>query len=374
MHVLILAFFVSFFLTLLLIRFDHIHLRFSGDSDVSGVQKFHSNPVPRIGGVAILLSLCAPVFLLRMNRPLLADTFSLLIVSAMPAFLAGLAEDLTKRVGVVARLLCTGLAAILAYLLLGALLNRLDLPGVDTLLGAYWPFALLLTIVAVSGVSNAVNIIDGYNGLACMVCTMILAALGYVAYLVGDELIWNAAITLVGAVLGFMVWNWPGGMIFLGDGGAYLLGFLIAELSVMLVGRHLEVSAWFPLLLVIYPVFETLFSIYRKKILRGVSPGTPDGIHLHMLIHKRIIRLAVGSKRAELRLMRNSMTSPYLWVLCSLSVFPAVVFWSDTYWLQGLTLVFMFGYLWLYRAMVRFKVPRWLVMGGHSRRTMREMR
>lgn len=375
MHVLILSFFVSFFLTLLLIRFDYMHLRFSGDSQLKGVQKFHIRTVPRIGGVAILAALGATIFLLRMRgRPLLADSITLLVLSGAPAFFGGLAEDLTKRVGIWLRLALTCLAAVLAYLMLGAALTRLDIPGVDTLLAGYWPAALLLTAFAVGGVANAINIIDGYNGLAAMVCAMILAAIGYVGYLVADELIWNTALVLVGALLGFMVWNWPRGMIFLGDGGAYLLGFIIAVLSVLLVSRHHEVSAWYPLLLVIYPVFETVFSMYRKKVLRGVSPGAPDGVHLHMLIHKRIVRFAVGSKHADLRLLRNSMTSPYLWVLCSLSVFPAVVFWRDTLWLQVLTLVFIFGYLWLYRAMVRFKVPHWMVMGGEERRRLDSLR
>ena len=73
---------------------------------------------------------------------------------------------------------------------------------------------------------------------------------------------------------GFLVWNYPRGMLFAGDGGAYIWGVVIALASVSLVQRNVLVSPWFPLLLLIYPVWETIFSIYRKLV-RGVSPGWP---------------------------------------------------------------------------------------------------
>jgi UDP-N-acetylmuramyl pentapeptide phosphotransferase/UDP-N-acetylglucosamine-1-phosphate transferase len=216
---------------------------------------------------------------------------------------------------------------------------------------------LLFTAVAVGGVANAINIIDGFNGLASMVAAMILAALGYVAYVLGDHLLWNVCIATVGAVLGFFVWNYPRGLIFLGDGGAYLLGFLIGEVSVLLVARHPQVSPWFPFLLVIYPVFETLFSIYRKKILRGMSPGMPDGLHLHMLVFKRLVRWATGESPTAL-VRRNAATSPYLWMLCSLSVIPAVLFWRHPAWLVFFVALFALAYVWLYRRIVKFRSPR----------------
>ena len=80
--------------------------------------------------------------------------------------------------------------------------------------------------------------------------------------------------------------NSLGGLIFLGDGGAYLLGFLLADLTVLLVHRNPNVSPVFPLLLCAYPIFETVFAIYRRKVVRGVATTDPDGIHLHTLIHR----------------------------------------------------------------------------------------
>ncbi len=93
------------------------------------------------------------------------------------------------------------------------------------------------------------------------------------------------------SIFGFFIWNWPYGKIFLGDAGAYFIGFMIGMLSVLLVVRNHEVSAWFPLVLVIYPVMETLFSIYRRYIVHKISPGQPDRLHLHSLVYSRILKI-----------------------------------------------------------------------------------
>ena len=115
------------------------------------------------------------------------------------------------------------------------------------------------------------------------------------------------------------------------------------------------------MLLCAYPIFETIFSIYPKKFLRGMSPGMPDGVHLHMLVYKRLMRLMIGTTPDRRKTVRNSMTSPYLWVLCLLSVIPAVLWWNDTAILTCFLVLFMVSYVFLYWRIVRFKTPRWLV-------------
>ncbi|MBF7730489.1 MraY family glycosyltransferase [Pseudomonas sp. N040] len=359
MHTFILAFLVSVLVTLLIVRYQHLHEHLSGDHDNDGVQKFHQGSIPRIGGVGIALGMIAVAVMLYVLRPAVAESFALLLLASTPAFFGGLVEDFTKRVGVLPRLLLTMLAALLGFWLLGALLSRSDVELVDAFL-AISGMGLLITAMTVAGVANAVNIIDGFNGLASMVSVMILGAMGYVAYVLGDHLLWNVCIASVGAILGFFVWNYPRGLIFLGDGGAYLIGFLIGEVSVLLVARHAEVSPWFPLLLVIYPVFETLFSIYRRKVLQGVSPGRPDGLHLHTLIFRRLVRWATGDL-GHLRTRQNSATSPYLWLLCSASVFPALLFWRNTEALMACIVGFMALYVWLYWRIVRFRTPKLMV-------------
>jgi len=355
------AFIASAVFTLLTLRFGHWHARFTADHDMTGVQKYHVRPVPRIGGVSLFVAMMIVCGAAAWREPYLLKQLSLLLLASLPAFIGGLIEDVTKRVRASVRLVLAMAAGGLGYYLLGAAVVRLDIIGVDWLL-QFAAVSLLCTMIAVGGAANAINIIDGYNGLAAVVSVMILAGLAYVSYYLGDRLLVVASVGMIGAIGGFLIWNYPRGLIFLGDGGAYFIGFIIGELSVLLLYRHPDVSAWFPLLLCIYPVFETLFSIYRKRWLRGRSPGMPDGVHLHMLVYKRLVRWAIGSSEVKDKVQRNAMTSPYLWALSSLAVIPAVCFWQYEYVLMTFAALFSIIYLSLYRTLVRFASPRWLMV------------
>ena len=123
-------------------------------------------------------------------------------------------------------------------------------------------------------------------------------------------------------------------------------------------------SPLFPLLVCVYPVFETLFSIYRRWLLRDRPAHLPDGIHLHSLIYRRVMRWALAEGNVKVRTRRNSMTSPVLWLLCMLSIVPAVLWWSRTTWLAWCLLAFGVTYVVLYWRIVRFRSPRLLRMMG----------
>jgi UDP-N-acetylmuramyl pentapeptide phosphotransferase/UDP-N-acetylglucosamine-1-phosphate transferase len=279
------------------------------------------------------------------------------------AFGGGLIEDFTKRVTPRQRMLLMVLAASITVWLADVRIVKADIGGLDSML-EFTAFSIGLTLLTVSGVSNAINIIDGFNGLASMCVAIMLAALGFVAHQVGDTTIFHLAMIGLGAVLGFFVLNYPLGLIFLGDGGAYFMGFWVAELSLLLVQRNPTVSPMFPLLLCSYPIFETVFTMYRRKILRGRPVGQPDATHLHSLIYRRLIRWALGQKDVSVMLRRNSMTAPYLWALCSLGAVPAMIWWHDSHVLQLCIVLFCCVYLMLYRAIVRFQTPRILVQNA----------
>ena len=340
--VIVAGFIVAAVATLYVVRSMRLHGHASGDHDFRGPQKFHARAVPRIGGVGIFFGFAASLAMLAFERP--DDEWAVifgLLACALPAFAAGLQEDLTKRVSPRRRLFATALSAVLAA----------------------WPAgAALLAVFAVAGVANSVNIIDGMNGLASMCVMLMLTGLAYIAYQVGDSLILGLALAAVGAVLGFFLWNYPNGLIFLGDGGAYFLGFVLAEIAILLLHRNPSVSPLCPLLLCAYPVFETVFSMYRRKVVRGRPMGMPDGIHLHSLIYRRLMRWAVGSKDAAVLTRRNSMTAPYLWVLCSLSVVPAMLWWDSTPILGTSLLLFAAAYVLLYWRIVRFRTPGWMII------------
>ncbi|NML15069.1 MraY family glycosyltransferase [Azohydromonas caseinilytica] len=366
MTLLFTAFIVAFLLTMGVVRLSRTHAHLVNDHG-SGPQKFHARPVPRVGGVGIVCAVTVGALALWWQDGRVGVTALLLLACAVPAFGAGIVEDITKRVSPGKRLLFTAVSAVLAGWLLDALIRRTDIPGLDWVV-SFWAGAVLLTVVAVAGIANAVNLIDGFNGLSSMCVLMMLASLAYVGFAVDDQLVAVMALVGVGAVLGFFVWNYPAGLVFLGDGGAYFLGFYLAELSILLLARNPEVSPMFPLTLVIYPVFETLFSMYRRKWLQGRPVGMPDGVHLHSLIYRRLLRWAAGERTARELTRRNSMTAPYLWLLCMLSVVPAVLWWDSTPMLAGCIVLFAVSYVTLYWRIVRFRAPRWMVLRRSRRR------
>ena len=358
---LLIAFGISVLITGLIVRSAGLHAHRSADRDFSQPQKFHAVPVPRIGGIAVVAGLLGAIAVLLVHwRNEQLHAALLLTACAIPAFLAGLWQDMTDAIAPRGRLMATALSAALSFYLLDTGLDHTGIPGLDWVVG-FAAGSLLVTVLAVAGVANAINIIDGFNGLASMCIMLMLSAVAYVAFQVDDTLVGTLALAGIGAVLGFFLWNFPSGLVFLGDGGAYFLGFFLAELLLLLLHRNPgEVSPIFALLVCVYPIFETLFSIYRRVFLRSGSPSVPDGLHLHSLMYRRLLRWAMGDRSARSITRSNAMTSPLLWALCSLSLAPAVLFWDDSLLMSGFLLLFAVTYLGLYWRIVRFRSPRWL--------------
>jgi UDP-N-acetylmuramyl pentapeptide phosphotransferase/UDP-N-acetylglucosamine-1-phosphate transferase len=330
-------------------------------------QRFHLGHVPRLGGIAVLGGLAcgwvaaglAGLFRDPINASVDPMQAFYWLLVALPATLGGAYEDVTQRLSVRYRLVLTAISAGLGCWLLGLSIGRLGLPWVDDfILTTPW-LGIALAIFAICGLPHAFNIIDGYNGLAGTVAVLVCAALAHVSLQVGDRQLAAFVICLAGATAGFLVWNYPRGLIFAGDGGAYLWGVVIAVGAVLLVQRHSQVSPWFPMLLLIYPVWETVFSIYRK-LARGYSPGVADALHFHQLIYRRIVRGVFDDNVSRRMLVRNNRTSPYLWSFTLLTVAPAVLFWSNTLVLMLFCGLFATTYVAAYLMIVRFKVPRWL--------------
>lgn len=330
-------------------------------------QRFHQGAVPRLGGVGMLLGWLAGLTVLAVLPRLgvfLGVTidwglYAALLVIVSMVVLVGAAEDVTQQVSVRWRLACTGLAGVLAVMWLGVSVPRVGWPVLDVVWGA-WPWlGMALAVFAIMGLTHAFNIIDGYNGLAGLVAVMIGLALAHISLQVGDRQLAALALMMVATTVGFLIWNYPRGLIFAGDGGAYLWGVVIALISILLVQRHPMVSPWFVVLLLIYPVWETLFSIYRK-LARGDSPGLADALHLHQLIYRRLVRAMFDDDEVRDLLSRNNRTTPYLIAFAMMSVAPAVFFWNNTWVLVFFTALFAVTYVSAYLMIVRFKIPDWL--------------
>ena len=311
------AFLVCFIIILTQSMHGHLTL---DQSD--GVQKFHHSPTPRVGGLGLMAGVIVGWFF---SPDLIKEILGIALIASLPAFLFGTIEDLTKRVSVRARLLATLLSGVIACLLTGISIKYVHIPGVDFLL-TWGPFSIIFTALAIAGFANAMNIIDGFNGLASGVMFICLAALGSIAFLAGDVTLAKVCFVLGGVLIGFFILNFPLGKIFLGDGGAYFFGFLIGWCAILVSARNPSVSPWASLLACAYPIVEVLFSIIRRYR-RNMHPGQPDRLHLHSLIRSRIIRKYASNWPHT---MKNAMVSPFIWIMASVAGVFSVIFYENT--------------------------------------------
>lgn len=323
------------------------HGCYSIDSLV-GVQKIHTKDTPRVGGIAIALSLLVCWLI---ASPTVRAILGPMLLAGMPAFIFGLADDLTKKVGVLPRLLATMCSGALAWNFTGIAMQDTGVPPLDMLL-QFVPLAVLFTAFAVGGLANAVNIIDGFNGLASGAVVVMSAAIGFMALQLADAPLAAVCFSISASALGFGMVNWPLGKLFLGDGGAYLLGFSLAWVAVLLPMRHVEVNAWATILACSYPVLEVGFSVWRRHKRDGHHPGQPDKAHLHHLLHRRVARRLFPNLDATLQ---NSITSPICWFFAAVPAAWAVVFSENTPLLVIGMMASIFGYAAVYARLTQFR-------------------
>jgi len=326
-----------------------IHGRWTLDNELTGVQRFHDVPVPRVGGLAMIVGLMAGGIYHGLQGDHELFQIKWAAVAALPVFLGGLIEDLTKRFSPRDRLLLAFLSAAIAYYELRCGLTRTEWLWFDKTILSFPGVSLVLTVTMIGGVAHAANIIDGFNGLLIGFAILALVAFAWVANQNGLHLHLAFISIVIGTLLGILVWNFPHGKIFCGDGGAYLIGFMLAIISLLLVKASNSISPWFPLLVLIYPVMETIFSMYRKKMWRGISVSLPDGAHLHMLIYGRVVRRIGIDKK-----YRNAATGVIIWLLSLSAMLPAVLWWNSTNVLLVVIALWCVAYVLLYFRLIRF--------------------
>ena len=313
---------------------------FLSEHDLAGVQKFHHEPTPHVGGLAVFLSFVLGSFLLPVEVQRVLQP--ILLVSA-PVFIIGLIEDFSAKVSPLWRLLFIFLSLSVSFFYLNVGVYSLSFDWIDTLL-SYPIIGLAFTLLVVGGAVNALNVIDGYNGLMSGYAMLVSVAMAVIANQLGDDLMVQLNLLLIASIAGFFLLNFPFGKLFMGDGGAYFIGFILSMIGLVFVGRHDELSNWFVLGLLMYPMYELLFSIYRKRVVNGTPASQPDGYHLHMLVHK----LIVTNNPKGNKIINNSKTSPFFWLLSLVSIIPTVFWYDDKLALIGWACVFMIIYTIIY--------------------------
>ena len=271
---------ISWITLLLVIFLTHKYNFFLDKSDTDKPQSYHEDTTPRAGGIGIFAGLSL----------ILMGGFGIkLIPSIILAFFSGIFEDFHNSLSPQMRLFLQFIAALTAVILTDSVVTYLGL-GITL---PYW-LGVLFSLFAIVGMMNAINIIDGFNGLASSVIFIILISFAFVSYHHHNMDLLFFISTIAGSTFGFFLLNFPKGKIFLGDGGAYLLGFIVAIIGIFLASTYEDVSPWYVLAIFIYPVWEVIFSIFRKSYI-GLSPMQPDRYHLHMLIYRQITKSNPGT-------------------------------------------------------------------------------
>jgi UDP-GlcNAc:undecaprenyl-phosphate GlcNAc-1-phosphate transferase len=256
-----------------------------GFLDMPGARKVHATPVPRVGGIAMVIAILIALVLwgasTRIMHALLLGIGVLLVFGVWDD-----RNDLGAGVKFLGQALAAGVAIVWGGLSVATvtLTDRMPLPA--------W-VSLPLTFLFLMGGTNAFNLADGLDGLAGGMGVLCLCGIGLLAYTVGDNTIGITAAVIVGALIGFLRFNTHPARVFMGDGGSQVLGFCAVALAVLLTQQPgVPLSTALPLLLLGLPIIDTLM-VMSERILAGQSPFKADRRHVHHRL------LAVGFEHWE---------------------------------------------------------------------------
>lgn len=307
-------------------------------ADLSARQSVHLRPTLRLGGVGILLAMWIEI--LTSGNTLLLT----LLVCSLPVFLTGFLEDIGYSQSPRRRLALAALSSGIVIAFSGTYIHSSGFSGLDFMF-AVPLFAIAFTMLATAGLIHAFNLVDGMNGLSGIVA--LAGALGIAAISRRAEvsLLDLPTAPLMGAMLGFLVLNYPAGRIFLGDAGAYTVGFLLAWMAVFLLAEAPSVSPWALVLVFFWPIADTLLAIWRRILLRA-PVGAPDRLHAHH-VAMRVIEILV-LKRKD-RKLSNPLATLFVTPLILMPTATGVVLWSDTYWSVVAVVGFAFLFVTTYR-------------------------
>lgn len=335
------------------------------ERDLGARQATHTRPTPRVGGIGIIVAL---VFGCFYYADQLRDDLLLSLAAGLIVFFVGLREDIHRNVSPRARLLAAFAAAGLAIALTRTVVPDLGL--VDNSLAYFVVPAIAITLLWSAGTCHALNLIDGLNGLSSLYSMSAAVGFSTIASFTGDVDVQIVAGLLVAAMLGFFVLNWPFGRIFLGDAGAYGIGHVLAWLGIVLVARNPSVAGMAVLLLLFWPVCDTLFSILRRRVTRKAT-DQPDRLHFHHLAVRALPLLRKRSRRSQ---FDNPLASLLLLPFLGVPILTGVLLWDQpiaaSFALALYISLFALGYVaaMKYFTSHRFRQPRRFVPLSLSRK------
>lgn len=290
-------------------------------NDLNARQAQHKRPTPRIGGAAVIAGVfvaCIASYWKIQNDLIMA------LIAGVVVFLVGLREDIQRDMSPRVRLVAALASAALAIIVSGATVPRLGIPYVDGVMG-FMGVSVLITLLWSTGACHALNLIDGLNGLASGYSMMATAAYFTIGGLTGSTDVQLVAAILFVALLGFFVWNWPYGRVFLGDAGAYAIGHVLSWLGIILLFRDPAGAGFAVILILFWPVADTAFAIIRRHLL-GKSADQPDRLHFHHLAVRALGLLKGKEFNSD---FLNSLATVVLFPFVAAPVIAGVIFWES---------------------------------------------
>jgi UDP-GlcNAc:undecaprenyl-phosphate GlcNAc-1-phosphate transferase len=273
------GFVVAVFCTPWVIRLSHrgIGLDYAHES-----RKKQEIPIPRLGGMPLMLAMSVGLLVIFALRPTNATNWFPILLGSVMMYGLGLWDDL-KPLGARKKLLGQFTTACVVYSL-GLNVEKFSYPGVGSIELGGW--SLPVTVFWLIAIPNIVNLIDGFDGLAGGLGLCMAVTLGIVAINNSQLAVACYAFTMAGALLGFLVFNFPPAKIYLGDGGAYLIGFTIAALSLTSSNKGSVAKVLFVTLIALgVPILDTTFAMLRRG-LRGYPIFRADDEHFHHRLEK----------------------------------------------------------------------------------------
>jgi UDP-N-acetylmuramyl pentapeptide phosphotransferase/UDP-N-acetylglucosamine-1-phosphate transferase len=245
------------------------------------LQRIHLNETPRLGGFIFILSLASFVSFSIANESI--QLFKIILICLIPIIFMGIKEDLFHNVNPAIRLLALLFVGwLFTVQFTGPLPILTDISLIRKLLILQGGISIFY-ILSIVAIANGMNLIDGVNGLCGAVALSISSALLFLSYKTIDITMLSLIFSVILLLIPFMLMNYPYGLIFLGDLGAYSLGLILSMLTVIFFGRHPEISPWGAVLILIYPATEVIFSLLRRMV-KGVSIYHADTGHLHLKV------------------------------------------------------------------------------------------
>ncbi len=235
-------------------------------------RRMHSKPIPRVGGLAIYLSFCVTsLFFCNYNKELLIILAGGLLMATL-----GVLDDVFRLPAIV-KFICQ-IAIGVATALGGIRIDQIMIGGNYVSLGV---LSIPLTVLWIVGLSNAINLIDGLDGLSCGISTISAMSILGVILLQGETSYAIVTVILIGACFGFLPFNKNPAKIFMGDTGSLFLGYTLSVISILGTFKmHAAISVLVPLFIFAVPLADTVFAFIRR-ILSGKSPFSPDRGHFH---------------------------------------------------------------------------------------------